>query len=242
MKYALKLLLHAEPQALLQNRYITAIISNDFSYKEKNLSTIDECAFEVVIEDFPEGFAYTDEIGTIVWMNKAAKQMLDNITHLDVSNVDSNPKSIIKHSDMSIEVYLSRHQNGFLACFHDSTSQIHIHEMIKEEEKRHERLLKMVIPESVLRIYGMPMANKPISFNSRFAGTVAFQPFIIPNNISPNLNIDNNPLLTVNDVYSFLIGLIYQIKENYSIIDYIDVDLTKIIVIGGLTYRKASQE
>ncbi|OHT12377.1 hypothetical protein TRFO_17868 [Tritrichomonas foetus] len=222
---ALRLLLHAPTHILLQSRYITAILSNNFSFLEMNLSMIDESTFDKVIIDFPEGFAKLDANGNVLKVNVLGQHLIGDLSYIDIKQ----KKSVVMINDVSIEISISKYGTGYLATFHDLTNQLKNQKLIEEEEKRRDSLYKMIIPESIIKNYGDPSPNKMIAFKSNNVVVSAIQ-------VKPRDSTDMKRL------YSEIIDQLRIMQKQYECIEYIDIEFTKIIIIGGLVDSNTSAE
>ncbi|OHS95028.1 hypothetical protein TRFO_10739 [Tritrichomonas foetus] len=212
---ALKLLLHAPPQIVIQSQYITEILSGQYNLKERNISSLDDYYFYKVLSNFPHGLAKLDSEGNIIMINKTGQYLLNDISKLDF--VDDKPH-LINLNEKSLCINFIILNNHTFACIQDKTIETSLNNQIHEEHHHRDKLISMIIPESILAVHKDPTRSNTIAFQSKNSTVMAI------------LIESENEFTHYSDLFKY----IKEAQHKYDKIDYVDIDFNVFIAISGL--------
>ena len=192
MRFALSLLLHCPPSTVTQIPLITNVISGNFTMSKGDAATRNKQYFDEVLGHFPDPLIITDESGSIVQVNKAAKNMFDSMELIGIKILDFFNNKAFQGTVIAMKKQAPQEEdveftdaantkfnlnikslsfNQMTAyTFRDITQTVRYNTLIDEERAKSDKLLESILPAKLVR--RVQQGEKNISFSVQSASIV----------------------------------------------------------------------
>jgi hypothetical protein len=195
-RFTLKLLLHFPPTVLFQTPAVSQVLSGNFE-TESNLKLRDSEFFSKITEMLPEGLIIADIFGVIFSMNESSFKILNVSTKFETvhdflqwDKFRGSAKSLLESTNGSVNgslgvdgfVEISKRtiDNKVVFFLRNITMQVRCQNLIDEELGKSNKLLKTILPPSLVERFLVGERNISFSVPSAtilFLVIVSFTPW-----------------------------------------------------------------
>ncbi|OHT02950.1 Adenylate and Guanylate cyclase catalytic domain containing protein [Tritrichomonas foetus] len=203
IKFVLKLLLHCQPDVVLQIPAITQVLSGDFSVKKNDKTTFNHNYFNSILQNMPDVILCSDHMNNIESINKQGKVLIncsdDDLIGKPVtvflSRFDGSINNLLSPTTNVVNEELSMKRDTETIYFNatsslvnqkliitmrDITISVRYNTLIKEERQKSDLLLSSILPKSL--VARVQNGEKNISFAVQsvtivFMDIVSFTPW-----------------------------------------------------------------
>lgn len=204
MKFALKLLLHAQSKIVLQIPKISEILSGDFSSHSKDTTQRNEIFFQNVVQNLPDAVIIANQQFQVETCNTAFERIFhrppltgdvrdffsSDIFDKDVTPIlaDQSNKMLVAYHEGSTMAYLviscGVSNQHFIIIARDETQTTMYNTLIKEERSKSDQLLASILPANLVTRVQEGETNISFSVQSAtvtFMDIVEFTPWCASN-------------------------------------------------------------
>lgn len=216
----LRILLLAPPNVLIQSRYIMMLLSGTFRIPQQSLATLDDGSFSTVLDEFPSCVIKCDTEGNVITMNRSAKRIIGH----KIKKIKLNTaKDRIELNGFVLSKSVFVTDDYAYVILTDITEEDKYQQKIKEEEKKHKELLKLILPHAVLE-----------ERDDHYRLTTPFQ---IQTTTMFALSIDT-PAMHARDknqcpIWEGIFKKLPEFQTLYPAVDYLDVNMSYLIAATG---------